>query len=791
MSNNIAEILKNEIKILSVVETLGGLNLTKMGHNLMGNCPTGHSSSSGKCFSVDLSGDYFHCFNCKKGGDIFELVNIVKGFEFKESLKFLCETFRPDLLKQISNQDYSNYSPKVKEYYQKGNYYDYIFQLGKELLYAPEGKDCLDYLINQRGYELENLKKTEWMYFPNREKIKNHLKTSYPEIKLEEIDSLPLNGYFGDNFRLAIPYRDRKGIITGFMKRSIFPTGIDITTHDGKEHKNVRWDSTKGLNKDDLFNLHACRSQKELIILEGIPDGAYLPTLGFKNVVSVSQGVLSNNHLEGLKSLGIKKVILSFDNDKPDAEGKMTGFENTKKALEILRNTDLEVFVLDPRWFIECKDPDEYIAKHGVETFASLLKEVVFSSKFIVDYYFKKYDIENDIEKSAFIENVIDYTDHLPAHKAREGEECLKYLADITEISLDSIFSEYDYVKSLRLKEEEFKSYGELLNESFKLHKENRIDTLKDLLLTKTQEINARSVKPLDIFYPVDDFINDLKNSPEGLKTGFRELDENLIIPSGAISVVMGKSGHGKTTFLMNMFLNMIKIYPTKTFIFFSYEEEKRDIMTKLAIILNPKEISKANFFDTKGYLINDLGSGKEKELENAYKTLKNYVDERRLALVYEPLEVNQLCDNLTRLSGIYDIGGVFIDYIQRIPTKVRYQSRQLELQSVSNLLLQTAIKLNLPVILGAQVSKDVIGPPKDKNVREAGDILQDANIVLSIFNPLKEKFEEERDIKFSIAEKIPFEVYIAKSRNGISNNKKIEMDFFSSTLKIKNKSFY
>ena len=115
MTKNITEILKNDIKILSVVELFGGLNLTKMGSNLIGNCPTGHSSSSGRCFSIDLSGDYFHCFNCKKGGDIFELVSIVKFFDFKESLKFLCESFRPDLLKNISNQDYSNYSPKQKE----------------------------------------------------------------------------------------------------------------------------------------------------------------------------------------------------------------------------------------------------------------------------------------------------------------------------------------------------------------------------------------------------------------------------------------------------------------------------------------------------------------------------------------------------------------------------------------------------------------------------------------------------------------------------------------------------
>jgi len=43
-----------------------------------------------------------------------------------------------------------------------------------------------------------------------------------------------------DNFRLAFPYRDRYGKITGFLKRALSPSGVDITTSDGKEHKGVR-----------------------------------------------------------------------------------------------------------------------------------------------------------------------------------------------------------------------------------------------------------------------------------------------------------------------------------------------------------------------------------------------------------------------------------------------------------------------------------------------------------------------------------------------------------------------
>ena len=44
-------------------------------------------------------------------------------------------------------------------------------------------------------------------------------------------------------------------MITGLLKRSTNPKGENIKTHDGKEHKDQRWDSTPGTSKDDLFGL--------------------------------------------------------------------------------------------------------------------------------------------------------------------------------------------------------------------------------------------------------------------------------------------------------------------------------------------------------------------------------------------------------------------------------------------------------------------------------------------------------------------------------------------------------
>jgi len=66
---------------LSDVATRLGASLTKQsGSNTYhGTCPTGHASSSGKSFHVDMNQGLCHCWNCGIGGDAISLGEIIKG----------------------------------------------------------------------------------------------------------------------------------------------------------------------------------------------------------------------------------------------------------------------------------------------------------------------------------------------------------------------------------------------------------------------------------------------------------------------------------------------------------------------------------------------------------------------------------------------------------------------------------------------------------------------------------------------------------------------------------------
>ncbi len=346
-----------------------GLKLQRSGDSLQGHCPTGHPSVNGRCFSIDIPGKYWNCFSCNEGGDGLELVKAAKSISFRETLNWFAAEF-PHLgpvptkvvkYNAISLED----QKKLDEARIFAQLYELLFAHCQQLLFMPEGKDTLDYLVKERKYDLDTVKKSIFAHFPGVTKARTYLRSAAPE-HLDYIDKLPLTGAFGDHFELIFPYRNRLDKITGLMKRSVKPDGVDILNKEGKVTKQ-RWDSTKGLSKDDLFNLNNIKSESVLIV-EGYPDAVYGFAAGIEDIVAVGQGRLSVHHIPGLIAKGINEVTFAFDNDK-------VGPQNTEGAVTlILQNSKITPFVLDPSYYGIHKDPDEYIKGNGVDAFNQLVK---------------------------------------------------------------------------------------------------------------------------------------------------------------------------------------------------------------------------------------------------------------------------------------------------------------------------------------------------------------------------------------------------------------------------------
>jgi putative DNA primase/helicase len=350
-------LLKDSIPITDVVNRLG----LKLNRQLHGDCPTGHESKSHTCFRVNEKNNYCYCFHCNKSWDIIEITRLMLNKDFLQSVDWLKESFGYGNGKKII-QPTIKQKEITQELIAKDALYELVYNFGKELLYKDEGREALNYLTLVRQYDYDSLKKTDWIYFPKDAVIHKHLLTICPE-SAQQISKLSLQGAYRDKFVLAFPYRNRDGLITGFVKRAIKQEGIEINGNM------VRYDSTTGLSKYDLFNLNNCKGQEQIIIVEGYPEGLYFPTQGITNITAIGAGMLSKTHIVGIKELGIKSVILCLDNDE-------AGIGNTQEALKLLSDNAIKAVAIEHDKLMPYKDPDELVKAKGVDAFVSLINEM-------------------------------------------------------------------------------------------------------------------------------------------------------------------------------------------------------------------------------------------------------------------------------------------------------------------------------------------------------------------------------------------------------------------------------
>lgn len=105
----------------------------------------------------------------------------------------------------------------------------------------------------------------------------------------------------------------------------------------------------------------------------------------------------------------------------------------------------------------------------------------------------------------------------------------------------------------------------------------------------------------------------------------------------------------------------------------------------------------------------------------------------------------------------------VFIDHLQAMREKGRFDNRNLEIDFMASNLKDMAKELNIPVILTSQLNREVErrDPPKPKlsDLRESGAIEQIADVVMSIYRP---EYYKKNTEKKGVAE-----YEILKNRNG------------------------
>jgi len=243
------------------------------------------------------------------------------------------------------------------------------------------------------------------------------------------------------------------------------------------------------------------------------------------------------------------------------------------------------------------KDPDEIIKHEGIESFELLIK----NAKTWYNYL-----------SSHILENVSE------SISDKYRETVIKNLISIGSkikhpIDRDSFFSGVDqkgaYLKISRdtlkesiekeLKELEDKKHRETLirevEKAMSLIKSGDKQRGLELLGNTSKHKNTDSYQSLLLPSSELEISEAIRNKPDHINSGLKISTEELSIPSGAITIVAAPTSHGKTSFLINLALNMAQNPSNKPVYLFSYEESKEAILIKTLNTYVNKTLSKKN----------------------------------------------------------------------------------------------------------------------------------------------------------------------------------------------------
>jgi DNA primase catalytic core len=717
------------------------------------------------------------------GGENLSLVDYVMRrdrVEFIQAVKTLAEVVGLQLPKGDFNPDSYQKDKDQATLLEDCNSY-FIYSLE-----TATGSDEVRAYLSSRGYSNENIKAMELGYIPDQDKLfKYLLSKGYSQSLIDEV--VKLHKGIGSTHKLTIPFRSG-GFIKGFKFRTI------------GDHTTKYYNST-GLDKQGgFFNLLGIKGDKDVVIVEGELDSLHATAKGVENVVAAGGSSVSSDQIKDAIKRGAKSFTICFDMEPAIANQTAKNIDSVIKV--ILGEGVNRVYIVTlPDLGGGKTDPDRLIKESGVNAFkeaiSSRLTFGAYLGSRLLDEYLSKANENNEIdykdrdllrEKVVEIRSNLSVTDRLDFNKT-----LVTPLEDhgFTEALLSELEETYktaiEETKRNKKVDELLKKVGQLPD------KGEVINTLKDGL----KDIDATTGQ--NLLPPPVSFITlleDIATIPLGYKTGYPSLDKFIDFTPGAISLIAGRPSHGKTTFMFNLLLEMPKLYPEEKFYFFSYEEPVRNISVKLLNKLTGTDL-KPSFSDYNlsnptnyEFIKSYIKSGRTDipQIEEGKRQLKELIDSQRITIIGQNYSVEDLSKLIGYIQKKERIGAIFIDYIQRMKTERRTQDKRTEIAYISDHTLQIAKDTGIPIILGAQLNRDAKSKPTLENLKEAGNLEEDANLVLSVYNESREKDETPEGGSYKGVRKVDLEIKALKNREG-EVNQSASLIFDKWTGEIKNNS--
>lgn len=366
--DHIIDEIRQRADIVEVVSDY--LPLKKSGANYRALCPFHEEKTPS--FNVNSERQIFHCFGCGEGGNVFTFVMKIENISFPEAARMLGRRYGVVVPEAGGGERASSELDAL--YRALEDAADFYHRL---LLGQRAGSPVLEYLKKRRVTD-EMIKAFRLGWAPDSwDALHSHLKSRGIDDKVAEkagLIKVSSRGNYIDRFRarLIFPITNPGGRVIGFGGRIIEKGAKEAA-------KYINSPETQVYNKSSvLYGLHqateAARREGVMMVVEGYMDVLALHEAGVRNCVACSGTAFTARQAELVKRV-CDKVIVLFDSDT-------AGIAAAKRSLPVLLDHGVGARVLT---LPGSKDPDEFLASHGVEEFLKLAGEAPAFQQFIID----------------------------------------------------------------------------------------------------------------------------------------------------------------------------------------------------------------------------------------------------------------------------------------------------------------------------------------------------------------------------------------------------------------------
>ncbi len=290
----------------------------------------------------------------------------------------------------------------------------------------------------------------------------------------------------------------------------------------------------------------------------------------------------------------------------------------------------------------------------------------------------------------------------------------------------------------------------------------------EDTLLRRTSVGLTSLSGHLSSAYDRIDLSSRTKELP-GIATGLVDLDRKLgNLQRGTLYVVAGRPGRGKTSLKLTFAQNAA--LADKRVAVFSLEMSNEKITNRL--------LAQETGLDSQLIDSGKINEGDWPKLTAAIERMDNWNIFLDDTPAITPMQIKNRCRRAMG-SGALDL--VIVDYLQLMGggDAIRVDNRTQEIGYFTRSLKQLSKELDVPIVVGAQLSRAVEQRadkrPQLSDLRESGDIEADADVVMFLHTP-------DPTIQ-SLA--IPTELIIEKHRNGPTGS--VNINFLRSATKFVN----